>query len=1157
MASLFKSFFGGGELEELPEELRKLLAQAKRDKKSLRDLAKRLETASSKVEADAKPLEEVRGAIHDIGAQLAEVRGQADSLGGLSSQIEALERRAEELTQTIEQASRSIGDASQRTSDLTERVDDLSGFTAEVSTAREALEEMPIEKTRAAMQDIAAQVDQLQSSAATLTGLASEVGELEQRADSAAHTAEQSSKAVEEVSRQIRDLNETMEGLSGLVQNVSSAREELAAVAAPSGVVATIRQDVEQLQAQLADGEKRGGALKEMLFKVDVVGTRTKEMTELQLDLAKSIERISRTAGNLEGQVVKLRSPVEAVAEAKKAVRELTGPKGAVATLRAEIDRLEERLSNTETRAKKLSELEAVVDSVAQRSGEFSEAEGKITASLEDGAQRVRELDDKVGEIRELLGSVAIARQEMNELAGATGTVSKLRSQTVELRQQFLEYSQDTAQVREDQSGLRQSQEEVISRYDSTRAQVEKLTESVDGAATRIATVEDTMRDLSQADELSIRTERHLNALKALSDHVTRKMAALELQGEMVDRTEMQARNVANLQIELQAKLQQASVQVKEIKKVHGNIDSLRALNSEVADRTAGVRADQARIQKENEALRTLVSRLHEEARRSVTRFQHESRGLETVSQRIIDLRAGLTDFESRFHTLDGSVHRINETADRADHLSVQLTTLTSGITQLSEQAEHVEGMRGGIERAESSAIEIAQRLERLEALQEDVSEAVRDLNTLRRSREEVRDSLEQVRGSRAEIERLQLGQTETNAWLSTVQDSIRDVRAKVSTLDELAAGVDYMRRNADRVLSAANNLEARGGTMEAMDGRVTELIQLGTQLEERTRNLLGNLTDADHRFQAVVSRAGEADDLRRIISTVAGEVRQVERKIVQIDESVDSVGGRAEAIEGLSKRVDRIGAEIDMRQQALAAATENLSGVTVLRRESAEAAQALEIQVRTLTADLRAAEAQVPKVVEHAERLEARAGSLRFVDKRLTQFEEKLAHLDSVEQELGRSLQSLTERQETIDAVRSDLKELFETAEQALESVRATAAARDEVREAHETLNVVREKADEMTRVLTDIDKRQSQIEEAEKRLARAEALLMDIRGGIDTLRGQKVVVDHVIETTGKLNYQAKEAEGLIATLRQEREITQRIQEALKEMRDEEAQAS
>ncbi len=1157
MASLFKSFFGGGELEELPEELRKLLAQAKRDKKSLRDLAKRLETASSKVEADAKPLEEVRGAIHDIGAQLAEVRGQADSLGGLSSQIEALERRAEELTQTIEQASRSIGDASQRTSDLTERVDDLSGFTAEVSTAREALEEMPIEKTRAAMQDIAAQVDQLQSSAATLTGLASEVGELEQRADSAAHTAEQSSKAVEEVSRQIRDLNETMEGLSGLVQNVSSAREELAAVAAPSGVVATIRQDVEQLQAQLADGEKRGGALKEMLFKVDVVGTRTKEMTELQLDLAKSIERISRTAGNLEGQVVKLRSPVEAVAEAKKAVRELTGPKGAVATLRAEIDRLEERLSNTETRAKKLSELEAVVDSVAQRSGEFSEAEGKITASLEDGAQRVRELDDKVGEIRELLGSVAIARQEMNELAGATGTVSKLRSQTVELRQQFLEYSQDTAQVREDQSGLRQSQEEVISRYESTRAQVEKLTESVDGAATRIATVEDTMRDLSQADELSIRTERHLNALKALSDHVTRKMAALELQGEMVDRTEMQARNVANLQIELQAKLQQASVQVKEIKKVHGNIDSLRALNSEVADRTAGVRADQARIQKENEALRTLVSRLHEEARRSVTRFQHESRGLETVSQRIIDLRAGLTDFESRFHTLDGSVHRINETADRADHLSVQLTTLTSGITQLSEQAEHVEGMRGGIERAESSAIEIAQRLERLEALQEDVSEAVRDLNTLRRSREEVRDSLEQVRGSRAEIERLQLGQTETNAWLSTVQDSIRDVRAKVSTLDELAAGVDYMRRNADRVLSAANNLEARGGTMEAMDGRVTELIQLGTQLEERTRNLLGNLTDADHRFQAVVSRAGEADDLRRIISTVAGEVRQVERKIVQIDESVDSVGGRAEAIEGLSKRVDRIGAEIDMRQQALAAATENLSGVTVLRRESAEAAQALEIQVRTLTADLRAAEAQVPKVVEHAERLEARAGSLRFVDKRLTQFEEKLAHLDSVEQELGRSLQSLTERQETIDAVRSDLKELFETAEQALESVRATAAARDEVREAHETLNVVREKADEMTRVLTDIDKRQSQIEEAEKRLARAEALLMDIRGGIDTLRGQKVVVDHVIETTGKLNYQAKEAEGLIATLRQEREITQRIQEALKEMRDEEAQAS
>ena len=103
----------------------------------------------------------------------------------------------------------------------------------------------------------------------------------------------------------------------------------------------------------------------------------------------------------------------------------------------------------------------------------------------------------------------------------------------------------------------------------------------------------------------------------------------------------------------------------------------------------------------------------------------------------------------------------------------------------------------------------------------------------------------------------------------------------------------------------------------------------------------------------------------------------------------------------------------------------------------------------------------------------------------------------------------------------------------------------------------MVREKAEVITGVLAGIDKRERQITAAEQRLARAEAMLMDIRGGLETLRGQKVVVDHVIETTGKLAYEAQEAEGLIATLRQEREITQKIHEAIKEMRDEEAQAS
>ena len=280
-----------------------------------------------------------------------------------------------------------------------------------------------------------------------------------------------------------------------------------------------------------------------------------------------------------------------------------------------------------------------------------------------------------------------------------------------------------------------------------------------------------------------------------------------------------------------------------------------------------------------------------------------------------------------------------------------------------------------------------------------------------------------------------------------------------------------------------------------------------------------------------------------------------MERRIARGHEGADPAA-RPESIAGLQQRVDRITGEIDRRQHALAATTESLHGVTELRREAAEVVQSLENQVRALSADLRVAEEEAPKGGDDGARTDGQEGSLRLVDKRLIQFEEKLAQLDS--------------------------------------TLRAT--ARDEVREAHDTLERVQAKADQMTLVLAGIDTRRRRVEEAQQRPAKAYLVLMDIRGELDALEGQGASVDRLIETTGKLTYveqevassleslterqqtidvirddlkevlytarqtlaDAKEAEGLIATLRREREMTQRIRESLREMlEDQSAQAS
>jgi hypothetical protein len=73
---------------------------------------------------------------------------------------------------------------------------------------------------------------------------------------------------------------------------------------------------------------------------------------------------------------------------------------------------------------------------------------------------------------------------------------------------------------------------------------------------------------------------------------------------------------------------------------------------------------------------------------------------------------------------------------------------------------------------------------------------------------------------------------------------------------------------------------------------------------------------------------------------------------------------------------------------------------------------------------------------------------------------------------------------------------------------------------------------------MLQGFEARKRQLERAEQRLARAEALALGIRSTVESLTAQKIVVDHAIESAGTLGFQMKQAEALIGALRRERDL-------------------
>jgi hypothetical protein len=91
----------------------------------------------------------------------------------------------------------------------------------------------------------------------------------------------------------------------------------------------------------------------------------------------------------------------------------------------------------------------------------------------------------------------------------------------------------------------------------------------------------------------------------------------------------------------------------------------------------------------------------------------------------------------------------------------------------------------------------------------------------------------------------------------------------------------------------------------------------------------------------------------------------------------------------------------------------------------------------------------------------------------------------------------------------------------------------------------------------LRGFESRKRQLERAEQRLARAEALALGIRATVESLTAQKTVVDHAMESAGALGFQMKQAEALIGALRRERDLACDLKAAISALAEDGEEAS
>ena len=117
-------------------------------------------------------------------------------------------------------------------------------------------------------------------------------------------------------------------------------------------------------------------------------------------------------------------------------------------------------------------------------------------------------------------------------------------------------------------------------------------------------------------------------------------------------------------------------------------------------------------------------------------------------------------------------------------------------------------------------------------------------------------------------------------------------------------------------------------------------------------------------------------------------------------------------------------------------------------------------------------------------------------------------------------------------------------------ERIRAITEAGPQVSQTRQELDMLLARLGEADNALHTLDTRKRQLEEAEERLAHADVMLADVRGSLETLVSQKTELDFVLEKAAALALQARQAEALIDTLREERRLTDRVHSAISDLR-------
>jgi len=335
-------------------------------------------------------------------------------------------------------------------------------------------------------------------------------------------------------------------------------------------------------------------------------------------------------------------------------------------------------VSELQARVKALERLVPVLATLDEQTEAVSRVQRRTETQLTHTSEDAKRLRTEIDELHATFEQALALKNDLAGFLELGGGFKALRMDADKLTAEVRDVTQGFDRVRERQEELRRTGEAVATRLQAFEERQQQVQGGVATTESRVATLAQTLQDLNQAAADAAQTKRQLGTLKALADAVTQKVAALEQQRDIVDRASAQVARLHDLMREIDAKIRKHEESSKGLSEFEAKVNELKALHGDVLERSEQISGRHDEVQQADEELRARLATLRDEVQRTVQRFELENQGLDAVSQRILGLRGGLTDMETRFRSLEESSRTITDVRSKADGLATQLSAITA-----------------------------------------------------------------------------------------------------------------------------------------------------------------------------------------------------------------------------------------------------------------------------------------------------------------------------------------------------------------------------------------------------------------------------------------------------------------------------------------------